>query len=141
LTRRWRARPPPPSLKDRTAQHRQVHAMVKDIAFVAYAVRDVPKAAAFYRDVVGLGEGTVYTEQFIEFTVGSGAFAVDGDPPGYEPGTCSGVNFEVDDIAAARQRLVDHGVSVTEVYEFSACSVCFARDPDGNRFALHQLTP
>jgi predicted enzyme related to lactoylglutathione lyase len=118
---------------------RQEHGMVKDIAFIAYAVRDVPKAAAFYRDVVGLGEGRVYAEQFIEFTVGSGAFAVDGDPPGYEPGSCSGVNFEVDDIAIARQRLVDHGVPVTEVYEFSACSACFAKDPDGNGFALHQL--
>jgi predicted enzyme related to lactoylglutathione lyase len=113
--------------------------MVKDIAFVAYAVRDVPKAAAFYRDVVGLGESTAFTEQFIEFNVGSGAFAVDGDPPGYEPGTCSGVNFEVDDIAAARQRLIDYGVAVTEVYEFSACSACFAKDPDGNNFVLHQL--
>ncbi len=88
---------------------------------------------------MGLGQGTVFTEGFIEFGVGSGAFAVDGDPPGYEPGTGSGVNFEVDDIAAARQRLVDHGATVTEVYEFPNCSACFARDPDGNGFALHQL--
>lgn len=113
--------------------------MIKDIAFVAYAVRDVPKAVAFYRDVVGLEPGKAFNEGYVEFNVGSGAFAVDGDPPGYEPGTCSGVNFEVDEIAAARQRLVDHGATVTQVYEFPSCSVCFAKDPDGNGFALHQI--
>lgn len=83
--------------------------MIKDVAFVAYAVRDVPRAVAFYRDVVGL-----------------------------KPGTCNGVAFEVDDIRAAHERLASNGVSVTEVYEFPICFACFAKDPDGNGFALHQ---
>lgn len=112
--------------------------MIKEIAFMSYSVRNVPRAVEFYRDVLGLEVGTEFNERFVEFNVGSGSFALDGDPPGYEPGTCTGLNFEVADIFAAHQRLVDRGVDVGAVYEFRACSVCFAKDPEGNRFALHQ---
>ena len=108
------------------------------VAFIAYAVRDVPRALAFYRDVVGLQTGEAFNENYVEFDAGSTAFAIDSAPPGYEPGTCNGVNFEVGDVSKARERLVQNGVAVTEVYDFPTCSVCFAKDPDGNGFALHQ---
>lgn len=113
--------------------------VIKDVAFIAYAVRDVPRSVAFYRDVVGLPLGKVFNDAYVEFNVGSTAFAVDGDPPGTEPGTCSGLAFEVDDIDDARSRLVSHGATVSQVYEFPPCWICFAEDPDGNRFALHRL--
>ena len=112
--------------------------MVKDVAFIAYAVRDVPRAVAFYRDVLGLEPGEPFGERYVELNVGSGVFAVDGDPPGYEPGTCAGVNFEVDDVSAARANLIKNDVDAGEIYEFPTCTVCFAKDPDGNRFALHK---
>lgn len=113
--------------------------MIKDVAFIAYAVRDVPQSVAFYRDVLGLEPGEPFNENFVEFNVGSTAFAVDGDPPpGCEPGKCSGLNFEVDDIVAAHERLVSNDVAVSEVHDFPTCSACFAKDPDGNGFALHQ---
>ncbi len=112
--------------------------MIKGVAFIAYAVRDVARAAAFYRDVVGLEPGEAFNERFVEFNAGSSAFAVDGEPAGYEPGICNGVAFEVEDVCAARERLVENGVTVTPVYDFPACSACFAKDPDGNGFALHQ---
>ena len=116
--------------------------MIKDVAFVAYAVRDVPRAVAFYRDILGLEPGEAFNENYVEFNVGSTAFAVDGEPPpGYEPGNSTGVNFEVDDVAAARQRLLENNVRVTEVYTLPVCSVCFAKDPDGNSFTLHQRHP
>ncbi|HEX4014092.1 MAG TPA: VOC family protein [Candidatus Cybelea sp.] len=112
--------------------------MIEDVAFIAYSVRDVPRAVAFYRDVLGLEIGRTFNEGFVEFDVGASAFAIDGASPGYEPGTCTGVNFEVSDVAAVRERLAAFGVEVSAVYEFPACSVCFATDPDGNRFALHR---
>jgi predicted enzyme related to lactoylglutathione lyase len=113
--------------------------VVKGLAFVAYAVRDASRAAAFYRDVVGLKLEETFNEEYVEFDLGTTAFAVDGSPPpGCEPGTCSGVNFEVDDIAAARERISGSGAEVSEIHEFPACWVCFATDPDGNRFALHK---
>jgi predicted enzyme related to lactoylglutathione lyase len=112
--------------------------VIKDVAVIAYAVTDVPRAVAFYRDVLGLQTGESFNESYVEFNVGSTAFAVDGEPPGYEPGTCTGLNFEVDDLAAFREHLVENNVDVTDIYEFPTCSVFFAEDPDGNRFALHQ---
>lgn len=112
--------------------------MVKELAFVAYAVRDVPRAVAFYRDVVGLEPGESFGDDMVEFNAGPTAFAVDANPPGYEPGTCNGVAFEVDDVVASRERLLQAGAGVTEVYDFPNCRACFAKDPDGNGFALHQ---
>jgi predicted enzyme related to lactoylglutathione lyase len=112
--------------------------MIQDIAFIAYAVNDVPKSVAFYRDVVGLTPGKAFNEGYVEFDVGSTAFAVDSEPAGYAPGTCSGVAFEVDDVNAVRERLAAHGAVVSDVYEFPVCWICFAQDPDGNRFAIHR---
>lgn len=112
--------------------------MIKDVAFIAYAVSDVPRSVAFYCDVVGLPPGKAFNDGYVEFDTGSTAFAVDGEPAGYAPGTCSGVAFEVDDVDAVRERLAGHGVTVSEAYDFAACRICFAQDPDGNRFAIHR---
>lgn len=111
---------------------------ITEIAFVAYAVSDVARAVSFYRDVVGLEPGKEFNEAYVEFNVGSTAFAVDGNAAGYAPGTCSGTAFEVVDVEGARKRLLDFGATVSEVYEFPPCWICFAQDPDGNRFALHR---
>lgn len=112
---------------------------IKDVAFIAYAVSDVPRAVAFYRDVLGLEEGERFGDRFVEFNVGSTTLALDGDPPpGAEPGKSNGLQFEVDDIAAAREHLLDRNVTVSEVYDFPPCFMCFAKDPDGNGFALHE---
>lgn len=66
-----------------------------DIAFIAYAVRDIQSAVAFYRDVVGLSLGEIANDEFVEFNAGTGTFAIDSSSAGYEPGSCNGVNFEV----------------------------------------------
>jgi predicted enzyme related to lactoylglutathione lyase len=112
--------------------------MVKDMAFVAYAVSDVPRALRFYQDVVGLQPGESFGDHFVEFTVGRTTFAIDGEPPGIVPGTCSGANFEVDDIAASRAALVERGVPVSDVHESPVCYFAFVTDPDGNGFGIHQ---
>jgi catechol 2,3-dioxygenase-like lactoylglutathione lyase family enzyme len=112
--------------------------MIKDVAFIAYAVRDVPKAVAFYHDVLGLQLGESFGADYVEFDVGSVTFAVDSSPPGYEPGSCSGLAFEVDDIVEARNRLIGSDSEVSDIFDFPPCRACFARDPDGNRFTLHQ---
>ena len=113
--------------------------MVKELAFVAYSVRDVPRARAFYRDVLGLEPGGMDSDHWVEFEIGNTTFGVgNGEPLGYEPGKSSGAAFEVDDIAAARTKLVAHGVEASEVHETPVCFVCFARDPEGNGFALHK---
>lgn len=114
--------------------------MVKDMAFVAYSVRDVPKAIAFYRDVIGLKPGASFGEHWAEFDVGNTAFGIgNGEPLGIIPGTSFAATFEVDDVAAERERLLAAGVPVTDVHESPVCWSAFVTDPEGNRFGIHQL--
>jgi predicted enzyme related to lactoylglutathione lyase len=118
---------------------REDRLMVKDIAFVAYSVRDVPRARAFYRDVLGLTPGDEFGDHWIEFNVGSTTFGIgNGETLGYEPGASTGAAFEVDDVHGMRERVKAAGAEVSEIHEFPGCITCFARDPEGNRFALHQ---
>ena len=114
--------------------------MIKALSFIAYYVRDVPRARTFYGEILGLRPGEWFNDGWIEFELGNATFALDGigEELGIVPGTSSGAAFEVDDIHAMRQRLADAGSPVTEVYEFPPCWACFARDPEGNRFVLHQ---
>ena len=113
--------------------------MVKDIAFFAYSVRDVPKAIAFYRDILGLTPGELFSDHWAEFNVGGVAFGVgNGEPLGYEPGKSFGVSFEVDDIDAVRGKLVAHGLETSETKDFPNCRAVFSQDPEGNKFSLHQ---
>jgi catechol 2,3-dioxygenase-like lactoylglutathione lyase family enzyme len=114
--------------------------MVKEMAFVAYSVRDVPKAREFYRDVVGLTPGESFGDHWVEFAVGTTTFGVgNGEPLGITPGSSFAATFEVDDVAAERQRLLDLGVPVTAVNDFPNCNSAFVTDPEGNRFGIHQL--
>jgi predicted enzyme related to lactoylglutathione lyase len=113
--------------------------MVKDMAFIAYSVRDVPRARDFYRDVLGLEPGDSFGDHWVEFNVGNATFGIgNGTGLGYEPGASTGAAFEVDDLPSMRERLLKSGAEVGDVHEFPACVTCFARDPEGNRFALHQ---
>jgi predicted enzyme related to lactoylglutathione lyase len=113
--------------------------MVKEIAFFAYSVRDVPRAQAFYRDVLGLKPSEVFSEHWSEFDVGNATFGVgNGEPLGYAPGASTGAAFEVDDVNAMRSRLLESGVQASDVHDTPVCFVCFASDPEGNRFAIHQ---
>lgn len=114
--------------------------MITGLAFVAYSVADVARSTAFYRDVVGLhpSEAT-FGEMWVEFDVGAATFGIGkGEGIGIAPGSQFSAAFEVDDLAAMRERLLGHGVTVTEIAKFPACSSCFATDLDGNRFALHE---
>lgn len=113
--------------------------MVKEIAFFAYSVRDVPKAIAFYRDVLGLTPGHLFSDHWAEFDIGGVAFGVgNGEPLGYAPGQSFGAAFEVDDIAAMREKLTAAGITVSEIHDFPSCHAAFAHDPEGNKFSLHQ---
>ncbi|HEV3090793.1 MAG TPA: VOC family protein [Candidatus Cybelea sp.] len=112
------------------------------MAFVAYSVRDVPRARDFYRDVLGLEEGDSFGDHWVEFNVGNTTFGIgNGESLGFVPGQSNGAAFEVDDMQAASDRLRASGASVGDVHEFPTCMTCFASDPEGNRFALHQRKP
>jgi len=113
--------------------------MVKELAFVAYSVSDVPAATAFYRDVLGLKLGDIVSDGWTEFDLGATAFGIgNGDSLGMAPGSSSGAAFEVDDIEAMRAKVADAGCSASEIHDFPNCRACFAHDLEGNQFTLHQ---
>ena len=113
--------------------------MVKDVAFFAYSVSDVPAAIRFYRDLVGLEPGETFGDHWAEFNVGSTAFGVgNGTPLGFMPGQSTGAMFEVDNIAELREKLAAEGVTVSELHDMPNCRAVFVTDPEGNRFGLHQ---
>ena len=77
--------------------------MIKDMAFVAYSVTNVPRAVAFYRDLIGLKPTTVAGEHWVEFDVGNTTFGIGhGEGIGISPGSQCSAAFEVDDFAALR---------------------------------------
>jgi predicted enzyme related to lactoylglutathione lyase len=113
--------------------------MIKDVAFFAYSVRDVPAAIAFYRDVIGLTPSDTFSDHWAEFDAGSVTFGIgNGGPLGMKPGTSFGAMFEVDDINAERERLLQAGVEASEVHESPVCFSVFLTDPEGNKLGIHQ---
>src|SRR5215469_3481922 len=113
--------------------------MYKELAFIAYSVKDVPRAITFYRDVIGLKPSDMFTDYWAEFDIGDRTFGVgDGESIGIKAGSQGSAAFEVEDIAAERERLAALGAPVTEVHDNPMCRSCFVTDPEGNRFALHQ---
>jgi predicted enzyme related to lactoylglutathione lyase len=113
--------------------------MIKDMAFMAYSVKDVPAAIVYYRDVIGLTPGKMFGDHWAEFDVGSTAFGIgNGEPLGMQPGTSFGAVFEVDDLTAERERLLAAGVVTGEINESPVCFSLFLTDPEGNKFGLHQ---
>ena len=112
--------------------------MIKEVAFFAYSVRDVPAAAAFYRDKIGLTPGAPVGDHWTEFTIGETTFGIgNGESIGAPPGSSFGAAFKVDDVAKERQRLLALGVEVSDVFESPVCFSAFVTDPEGNRFAVH----
>jgi len=109
--------------------------------FTAYPVADIERAKAFYRDVVGLGEANVFSDDYVEFDLGNAAFGLDatGEALGFPPGSASGVAFEIGDYEAALERLRSHGADVFHEFDGPTCRVAFVRDSEGNGFTIHQL--
>jgi uncharacterized glyoxalase superfamily protein PhnB len=56
-----------------------------------------------------------------------------------EPGSVAGLQLVVPNGEAARTRLVDRGVEVTEVQHLPWGSFVFFSDPDGNKWSVQQL--
>jgi catechol 2,3-dioxygenase-like lactoylglutathione lyase family enzyme len=106
------------------------------LATVWYRVRDLDRARAFYRDVLG------FEEVFVDFDDGwSRLTHGDGDRarPG-EPDEAGGVaHVDVEDVKSEAERLREAGVEVGVVFELHGqIRLVDVFDPDGNRIQLAQ---
>jgi predicted enzyme related to lactoylglutathione lyase len=119
--------------------------MIKEIAYTAYPAKDVAGLRKWYEDKLGLRFGAPFEEEGVEkyneAQVGDGWFSVMWD--GWiqrDPGSASGIVFEVDDIDKAIADLRAKGVEVEDPYETPVCKVASFSDLEGNKVSLHQRT-
>jgi catechol 2,3-dioxygenase-like lactoylglutathione lyase family enzyme len=101
-----------------------------ELVEVVVYTRDMERATAFYRDVLGL-EPDFESEHWRTFRTGACTFALHAGSEAPAP------TFEVADAPAQRERLAAAGVDVTEIREpVAGLRVFDALDPDGNRFSI-----
>ena len=110
------------------------------LGHLALRVRDVDRAVAFYRDVLGMTEkGRAGPIAFLGIRPDASheiaLFPVDADAPGPDPARVGLYHMawemaSFEDLAALNQRLKDKGANIVG-YSDRQCNVMFL-DPDGN---------
>jgi catechol 2,3-dioxygenase-like lactoylglutathione lyase family enzyme len=117
------------------------------LELVAIPVSDVDRAKAFYVEKVGFVEDhdhVVSDEiRFVQLTPPGSAcsIALGNGVTDAAPGSVRGMQMVVSDIDAAHAELTERGVEVSDVQDFPWGSFVFFSDPDGNHWAVQQVTP
>ncbi|HET8785398.1 MAG TPA: VOC family protein [Candidatus Limnocylindrales bacterium] len=116
---------------------------------VVLPVSDIDRSIEFYRDKVGFQldhDTRTDAMHVVQLTPrGSGCSIVFGDLPAQNemaPGSMRGLQLVVSDAQAARQELLDRGVEVSEIMQFSpddGGTFFGFSDPDGNSWAVQEL--
>ncbi len=110
---------------------------VEQVDFVSVPTRDVPRAVAFYRDVLELRE-SAFQEGEVEIGNLTLAFwkpEEQGEP--FVPNT-SGIAFRVPDVHEAVEDFRTAGGEVMGIEDTGVCHMGFVKDPDGNVIILHR---
>lgn len=111
------------------------------IDFVPIPTQDNERAAAFYRDVLGL-EQTPQTvgKPFSEFDLGDTTLSIwDPVSVGREfQANTNAIALHTDDVAGMREQLEGKGVTFFgPIADTGVCHMAFFADPDGNPLMLH----
>jgi catechol 2,3-dioxygenase-like lactoylglutathione lyase family enzyme len=121
------------------------------IELIFVPVTDVDRAKSFYVDRCGFHADWDHqvTEElrFVQLTPPGSACSIafgtgfDTTYTSMAPGSLQAIQVVVADVEAARQRLLDNGVEVSEVDDQAWGRFVRFRDPDGNGWTLQQLPP
>jgi predicted enzyme related to lactoylglutathione lyase len=119
------------------------------LELVPVPVADVDRAKAFYEQAgfqLGVDTQMSETMRVVQFTPpGSACTIVFGTGmPGIsdmKPGSVQGLHLVVNDIDEARAALLQRGVEVGEVIDYSQVKYAEFRDPDGNTWLLQEFPP
>jgi catechol 2,3-dioxygenase-like lactoylglutathione lyase family enzyme len=110
---------------------------VEQVDFVSVPTRDVSRALAFYRDVLGLPESE-YSEGEVETpNVTFGFWNPEAEGEEFTPNT-AGVGLRVPDVQAAVDEVRAAGAEVIGIEDSGVCHMGFVKDPDGNVLILHR---
>ena len=60
--------------------------MITSIAFTVYPVADMARSRRFYEEILGLKAGYIFGDEWVEYDVGDGAFAITTTDMGHAPG-------------------------------------------------------
>jgi catechol 2,3-dioxygenase-like lactoylglutathione lyase family enzyme len=110
---------------------------VEHVDFVSVPTRDIARATAWYREVLGLTPSE-YTDGEVETPNVTLSF--------WNPETHgerfvaneAGVGLRVADVAAAVEEARAGGADVMGIEDTGVCHMGFVRDPDGNVLILHR---
>jgi len=116
------------------------------LELVNIPVSDVDRARDFYANQVGFNldhDHTVSDElRFVQLTPPGSAcsIALGKGLSDAQPGSVKGMQLVVDDAQAAYEELTGRGVEATEVQEFPWGRFTFFSDPDGNAWAVQEIS-
>ena len=113
----------------------------RGVDFIAYTVKDMDKAEAFYRDVLGLaiseprGEPGTRGNGYMEFECGGVSIGLTQ----MEPLPNAAMALAVPDVHEAIAELKSKGVTVgMDPVDTGGCFIAAIADPDGNQIIIHQ---
>jgi len=114
--------------------------MITEIAFYVYPVSDMARARRFYEEVLNLKVESNFDEEWIEYGMGNGTFAITTMDLDHKPGVHGGViAFEVLDLERTLNRFKELDVRfVREVFATPVCRMAIVADPDGNHIIVHK---
>ena len=110
---------------------------VEQVDFVSVPTRDIARAVAWYRDVLGLPESE-FTEGEIEtpnVTLSFWKPEEQGEP--FVPNE-NGIALRVSGVEAAVQEVRAAGGVVLGIEDSGVCHMGFVKDPDGHVLILHR---
>lgn len=116
------------------------------LELIAVGVTDVDRAKAFYTDRVGFvadHDRRVSDEiRFIQLTPPGSAcsIAIGTGLSEAKPGAAQGLQLVVTDIEEAHRELSGRGVEVSDVHDFPWGRFIFFADPDGNGWAVQEIS-
>jgi catechol 2,3-dioxygenase-like lactoylglutathione lyase family enzyme len=110
---------------------------VEQVDFVSVPTRDVSRAIAFYRDVLGLPESE-YSEGEVETPNVTLSFWNPGEQGERFVPNENGVALRVADVHGAVEEVRRAGSEVMGIEDTGVCHMGFVKDPDGNVVILHR---
>ena len=111
---------------------------VEQVDFITIPTRDVPRAVAFYRDMLGLPESTSTDGEVETPNVTLSFWNPVEEGLEFQPNV-AGFALRVANVEASRRELEAKGVAfMGETFDSRVCHMGFFKDPDGNVVILHR---